>query len=269
MKISALQFHVIPADRKANMDTVARLADQAMAAGPDVLVLPEMWDIGFITRDVSSLADPDGREAGGFLSALARRHRVNIVGGSIARKDSGGLRNTCYIVNREGRRVAAYDKIHLFSLQGENTRFQAGDTPVTFDLEGVRAGIVICYDLRFGELTRMAALDGAKILFVPAAWPTVRLSFWQILLRARAMENQFFVVGVNICGFLGSQEYPGASLIVGPAGEILAQAGDGETCLSACCDPAALEKVRASLSFFQDRRPDVYRLSGNPEKIAS
>jgi predicted amidohydrolase len=236
-----------------------------MAAAPDVLVLPEMWDIGFITRDVASLADPDGEEARRFLRALARRHKVNIVGGSIARGSSGKPWNTCYIVNREGDCVAAYDKIHLFSHQGENVRFQAGDTPVVFELEGIRAGIFICYDLRFGELARMAALAGAKILFVPAAWPEARLSLWQVLARARAMENQAFLVGVNICGSLGSQKYPGASLIIGPEGGILAQAGDGEACITARCDLSVLEKLRADIPFFQDRRPDVYRLGRNPE----
>jgi predicted amidohydrolase len=133
---------------------------------------------------------------------------------------------------------------------------------VVFDLDGVRASVAICYDLRFGELSRMAALAGAKILFVPAAWPEARLCLWQLLLRARAVENQFFVAGVNTCGSLGSQRYPGSSLIAGPSGEILAQAGDGEACLAAACDLAVLEELRTSFNFFQDRRPDVYRLDG-------
>ncbi|MDR1359825.1 MAG: carbon-nitrogen family hydrolase [Deltaproteobacteria bacterium] len=265
LKISALQFAVVPADRKANMATVARLAEKAMADAPDVLVLPEMWDIGFITRDVSALADPDGREAGEFLGALARKHQVNIVGGSIARKKEDKLWNTCYVLNRAGSCIAAYDKIHLFSHQGEDTRFQAGNVPVVFDLDGVRSGVVICYDLRFGELSRMAALAGARILFVPAAWPEIRLSLWQLLLRARAVENQLFVAGVNICGRLGSLKYPGSSLIAGPSGEILAQAEDAEACLAADCDLAVLEDLRAAMPFFQDLRPDVYRLDLQPE----
>jgi predicted amidohydrolase len=247
------------------MAAVSRLAGRALAESPDVLVLPEMWDIGFITRDVASLADPDGEEARGFLSALARRNAVNIVGGSIACARNGELRNTCYIFNRQGGNIASYDKIHLFSHQGENTRFRPGNSLTAFELDGIRAGVLICYDLRFCEQARMAALSGVKILFVPASWPQIRLDMWQVLARARAMENQIFLAGANICGHLGSCKYPGASLIVGPEGEILAQAGDTETCLSARCDLDAQGKLRAAFTAFQDRRPDLYRLGSLPE----
>ena len=260
MKISALQLSVRLGDRRANQENAAVQIEAAMPACPDVLALPELWDIGFYPANVLELGDEDGRLAREFLSAQARRHRVNIVGGSIVRRQGDKIWNTAYVFDRQGGLVSAYDKIHLFTLAGEHKLFQPGSALALYELDNVPVGGITCYDIRFCELPRSVALAGAKVLFVPAAWPHPRLRHWRVLVQARAVENQFFVVAVNAAGQVNGVKLCGHSLMVDPWGEEIAEAGEEEQILTGVCDLSVIENIRNKLNMFRDRRPECYRL---------
>lgn len=260
MKICALQLEVRLGDRRANMENAAARMEAAMRIGPDVLVLPELWDIGFYPANVLELGDEDGRLAREFLSDQARRHRVNIVGGSIVRRQADKIWNTAYVFDRRGELASVYDKIHLFTFAGEQNLFQPGSALALYELDGVPAGSITCYDIRFCEQPRSMALAGAKVLFVPAAWAHPRLSHWRLLAQARAVENQFFVIAVNAAGRTDKVELCGHSLMVDPWGEIIAEAGEEEQILTGVCDVSVVEQVRGRLTVYRDRRPECYRL---------
>jgi len=261
MKISSLQMDVALGERKQNMEKVRSLTEKAMQEQPDVLVLPELWDVGFFPKNVVELSDKDGEIAKKFLSSLAKEHKINIVGGSIVRGDKDAIHNTQYIFDRQGNLIAEYDKVHSFSPSNEHVIFKAGSKSVTYELDGIKMGSIICYDLRFLEWVRVVALAGAQVLFVPAAWPHPRLNHWRLLNQVRAIENQFFVVAVNHVGKANDLEFCGHSLMVNPWGEVIAEAGDKEEILTAELDFAVIKDIRERINVFRDRRPELYDLN--------
>ncbi|HPK17104.1 MAG TPA: nitrilase-related carbon-nitrogen hydrolase, partial [Clostridia bacterium] len=192
----------------------------------------------------------------GYL--LAKELGFNIVAGSVANRRDGRLYNTAYVFDRAGDCVASYDKTHLFSPMGEDAAFARGGRLARFALDGARCSLVICYDLRFPELIRTLALDGLDILFVVSQWPERRIAHLSALARARAIENQAFVALCNSCGEAFGTKYGGRSAVVGPWGEILAEAAGEEETIAAQIDLAALEGVRASIPVFRDRRGELY-----------
>ncbi|WP_373481892.1 carbon-nitrogen family hydrolase [Acetobacterium sp.] len=262
MKICAIQMQVALKQLEANYQKAEALIRKAAAAGADVAVLPEMWSGGFITTDLDErLADGDGRRAQAFLGQLAGELKINIVGGSVATKKAGNYYNTGYVADRQGRIIADYDKAHLFSFAGEDKRFSAGDQLVTFALDGIPCGIIICYEIRFPEWARKQALAGTKVIFVPAEWPLPRVGHWRVLNQARAIENQIFVVAVNGCGeAVKDQQNAGNSMIIDPLGKLLADAGTDpqEKLIIANVDLAELDLARNKMTVFQDRRPELY-----------
>ena len=258
MKICAVQTGAAPGDRAANMRKAAQQIELAAGNGIDVLVLPELWDLGFYPANALELGDQDGKEAREFLSTLAARHGINIIGGSVVCKIDGKIRNRSYVFNRSGSEVAFYDKSHLFTPSGEHENFEAGNLLAFYELDGISVGQITCYDLRFGELVRTLALKGIKVLFVPAAWPHPRLNHWRILTQARAVENQMFVVAVNAVGTVSNLTFCGHSMMVDPWGEIIAEAGDGEQILIGALDLAIIADIRERINVFRDRRPELY-----------
>lgn len=258
MKVCAVQMGSVLGDRAANQRKAESLITLAAAQGADVLVLPELWDLGFYPANALELGDVDGKQAQIFLSALAKQHRINIIGGSITRKSQGRLWNTSYVFSREGVLISAYDKTHLFSPAKENENFQAGDAPAVYELDGVPVGQIICYDIRFGELVRTLALSGIKVLFAPAAWPVPRLNHWRLLVQARAVENQMFVVAVNTVGTVNSLTFCGHSMMVDPWGDIIAEAGSEEQLLLGELNLSVIADIRDRINVFRDRRPELY-----------
>ena len=235
------------------------LIGAAMKDAPDVVVLPEMWNTGFFPREnLTSQCDHDGQQVQERIGALAKKYAVNIVAGSVANCRAGKVYNTAYVFNRQGETIAAYDKTHLFSPMGEDDFFQKGDHLCTFTLDGVKCGLIICYDLRFPELTRALALQGMEMLFVVSQWPDVRIPHLRALCTARAIENQCYVVNCNGCGTAGETRYGGHSAIYEPLGGILAQAGSGEETICADCDLSAVAPLRSAIPVFHDRRPELY-----------
>lgn len=260
MRISLIQFSIAPSDRDANVERVRRHVQAAAADGADIAVLPELWDTSFYPADVREKADENGALAQAFLQDLAKSCNVHIVGGSIARRHEGNLYNTTYVIRRDGTLVSSYDKCHLFTPDKEDRVFTAGKELNVFSLDGVTMASVICYDIRFGEWVRMAALAGAKVLFVPAAWPDARIEHWKLLNRARAVENQFFVAAVNSCGSCGRLQFGGHSLLADPQGQVLNEGSGDDAILTEDIDTAVVDDIRSRINVFRDRRPELYHL---------
>lgn len=264
MEVAVLQMQVALGKPERNIDNLYRMAAKATVEHPDVLLLPELWRQGFYPRPVLSYADADGHETRAVLADIARKYQVNVVGGTVANAIGDKVFNTSYIFDRLGHLVATYHKAHLFSPSGEADDFTAGDSLVTFTLDGIKCGILVCYDVRFPEAARRLALDGISVLFVPSAWPLKRLIHWQTLIRGRAIENQMFVVACNAAGTDGSnQKLAGHSAIIDPCGEILATADEEETILQGNLRLAVQAQIKDTINVFGDRRPALYKKTPN------
>ena len=227
---------------------------------PDVVVLPETWNTGFFPEDLSACADRDGMRTKEIFSRLAKELHVHIVAGSVADRRDGRFYNTAYVFDRTGALVTSYDKTHAFTPMGEQLAFAQGDALCRFSLEGHDCGLIICYDIRFPELTRTLALQGMDLLFVVSQWPEKRSLHLQTLSRARAIENQMFLVLCNSCGTAEETRYGGGSALIDPWGETLAQAGREEEILAADLDFSVIDGTRSSINVFRDRRPELYHV---------
>ena len=260
MRVCAIQMDVVKGDRAANRATVGRMVGEAMKADcpPEVIVLPELWSTGYDLERAGELASPMGGDDASFLGELAVRYHVSFVGGSVLAEKGGRVYNRAQVVDSEGKYVAGYDKIHLFRLMAEDKYLAQGESPLSFSLGGMRCASVICYDIRFCELIRRLAVEGAEVLFVSAEWPLPRSGHWTTLLRARAIENQMYVVACNRCGVTGQEVFAGNSMIIAPDGAVLAHADTGEAVIHAELDPACVRQTRESIPVFQDRVPRLY-----------
>jgi len=261
VKIACAQMDVHLGDSAYNLPHALELIRRAAAEGADTVLLPETFNIGFFPREnLAELADRDGEIIKMVFGALAAELHINLVAGSAVTNRGGRIYNTAYVFDRDGACIASYDKTHLFTPMGEHDYFTPGKQLCTFTLDGVKCGLIICYDLRFPELTRTLALQDIELLFVPAEWPGVRRAHWQTLNRARAIENQIFLACCNGCGTAGETVYGGSSAIYDPWGEIKAEAGTQEEIILADCDFAVKEQIRNSIHVFRDRRPELYQL---------
>ena len=258
------------ADKAANLETAERLVAQAAATGADIVVLPEKWNAIGDAAVYHATAEPlDGGESVAAMSGWARTHGITLVGGSIAERRDGRekLSNTSIVFDSDGEIVATYRKIHLFDVEvggvvyRESEAEEPGGEAVLAEAEDWKLGLSVCYDVRFPELYRILALEGAHIVTVPAHFTTpTGKDHWQVLLRARAIENQLYVVAAAQVGetLPGKPAY-GRSLIVDPWGIVLAQAPDEETVITATLDRALLCSVRDKLPSLKNRQADAYR----------
>lgn len=256
------------ADLDGNVETAGRLCREAAARGADLVVLPEKWPAfgapDVIARSAQPLDGPLLEE----VASWARRLGIAIVAGSVSERVSASdrVRNASVALDREGRLVASYGKIHLFDVDVDGGRLREsdsdmpGDELVLCELCGVPVALTICYDLRFAELFTTYARAGAELFTVPAAFlERTGRDHWEVLLRARAIEAQAFVVASAQWGELpGGYRAYGRSLICDPWGTVLAQAPDGEGVIVADLQRAALERIRAELPSLRHRRPEVY-----------
>jgi len=261
MKVTCIQMDMVFAQSQENFSRATRLIEQAMLGAPDVLVLPETWNTGFFPKEnLPALCDNDGAQVKAKIGALAKEYGVNIVAGSVANVRDGKVYNTAYVFDRKGNCIASYDKTHLFTPMGEDNYFTPGDHLCRFMLDGVQCGLIICYDVRFPELTRSLTVPGLDMLFVVSQWPKVRTFHLRSLTTARAIENQMFVICCNSCGTAGETVYGGNSAIIDPWGETIALAGEVEQLLSADCDLEILTNIRSTIPVFRDRRPELYNI---------
>lgn len=262
MKISCIQMDMLLGEPEKNFRKAKELIEKtAKEEKPDVIVLPETWNTGFFPKEnLASLSDRDGKQVKTEFGALAKALSVNLVAGSVANLKNGKVYNTSFVFSRKGELVGEYDKTHLFTPMGEDNSFMKGDHLTSFTLDGIRCGVIICYDIRFPELTRTLSVAGLDILFVVSQWPLVRVPHLRALTKARAIENQMFVVCCNSCGKAGETVYGGNSTIHDPWGEVLAEAGEKECVVSADCRTEVLGGIRDSINVFRDRRPELYHI---------
>lgn len=253
MKIFCVQCDIVWENQPANYARVRELLAAEIFPAGSLVLLPEMFSTGFSMK-VASVAEDSPSATEEFLAQTARELGVFILGGLVTRRADGRGRNQAVAFSPAGKEVARYNKIQTFTLGGESQHYAAGKEIVTFSWQNFVVAPFICYDLRFPELFRRAVRQGAQLFVVIANWPAPRIHHWTALLQARAIENQAYVVGLNRCGTDPKQTYSGRSMIIGPRGEILAAAGDGERVISAEVDLAALLAYRVEFPALQDMR---------------
>lgn len=263
MRIAAVQLAYDDTESLADRtDRVVSLVRAESSA--DLVVLPELWSAGGFSYREWPVRSQD--VSGSVVSALAGAARdagVWLHGGSIAEHPESGetgpegksLWNTSVLIAPDGSVTATYRKIHRFGFAGgEPKLMEAGEDIVVTDIAGVSAGLSTCYDLRFPELYRAQVDRGAKVFVIPAAWPEARVDAWSLLLRARAIEDQCFVIGCNTAGTHARTTMGGHSAVIAPTGEVLAEAGGDQEVLRIDIDPAAVDDFREAFPVLRDRR---------------
>ena len=256
-------------DKTANLATAERLIDEAAGLGAQMVGLPEMFNFLTVDDKMAEGAESIDGPTAQFLQNKAREHHIYLHGGSIPTTipDSDRIYNTTLVFDPTGEQIANYNKIHLFDIHvegqssyKESTRVAPGNEMVTFETEHAQMGLTICYDIRFPELYRALTLAGAKVIFQPAAFTLYTgKDHWETLIRARAIENQVYMVSPAQIGTHGDgKQCYGSTMIVDPWGSILARAPERECVIVAEVDLAAQEKTRAGLPSLQHRRVDVY-----------
>jgi len=239
-----------------NLKKAVQMIENTAADGASAVILPELWSSGYDLENA-------GRHAGhspeilAELQRLADTHRI-CIGGSLLESAAGGLFNAfTWIAPQAVPQV--YRKVHLFRLMAEDQWLTPGSQMCAVQAPWGKSGLAVCYDLRFPELFRRYALDGARAFILPAEWPARRSEHWKILLRARAIENQCFLLAANCVGSSPKDQFGGCSALVSPWGEVLAEGSSSEEMvLSARLDTDLLDQAREFMPVFQDRRPDVY-----------
>lgn len=232
--------------------------------GHDLVLLPELWPAGgFSYRNWPAAAQDVTGEVSQRLSAAASEIDAFVHAGSIVERPSDGstgpegkdLWNTSLFFAPDGDLMATYRKIHRFGFAGGEPKFmEAGTELVHVDLDGVNAALSTCYDLRFPELYRLQTAAGAQLFAIPAAWPMSRIEHWRILLRARAIENQVFVLACNTAGTHADTEMGGHSAVIDPLGDVMAEAGVDQEVLSVELDLGAVARCREAFPVLDDRR---------------
>jgi len=276
MKIALIQMFV-HRDKSINLSRAEKLVSRAAAGGADLVCLPEVFCCEYNNKAFLENREPAGGVVWQSLSSSAAENGIWLIGGSIPEADGERTYNTSFVFDRSGRQVALHRKMHLFDIEvegGQNFResrtFTAGDQVTLFDTEFGRMGLCICFDIRFPELSRLMALDGAKVILCPASFNmTTGPAHWELMFRSRAVENQVFTAGCASARDLkGSYISYGNSMIVSPWGDVLARAGAEETILQVELDLELVTKVRRELPLLSARRGDLYRLEAINKKAA-
>lgn len=259
MELLGLQYDIVWENREENFAAVEShlRALSPLPAPGSLLVLPEMFSSGF-SMDVSRAADTTAAESEKFLSRLAQKHRLTVLGGIARRLPDGQGANEAVAFSSAGELLCRYRKIHSFSPGGEDQAYTAGSEIVIFPWNGFRVAPFICYDLRFPEVFRAASAAGADLFCVIANWPDRRQQHKTILLRARAIENQAFVLGLNRTGSDPNAGYAGQSALIGPKGEFLAEAGSAPAFIRATITPETTADWRTTFPALHDRRTDLF-----------
>ena len=253
-KAASVQFDITLGDVDANLSYVLSKIEKLSKEGVKLIVLPEMWSTGYAWRKLGKLSERTPE----ILQELKKASgKGTVIIGSIPEKDGEGIYNTAYVID-SGRVTGRYRKIHLFSPMKEDYFLKAGNEPLVCNTSVGNIGVLICYDVRFPELARRLTLDGAEILVVPAEWPHPRLDHWRTILKARAIENQLFVIAANRCGKQGVVRFCGNSMIVNPWGEVISEAGEGEETITAEIDLNLVTRYREEMPALKDRREEVY-----------
>lgn len=251
----------------------ARIAEAARQ-GADLVILPEMFSCPYQTAAFPLFSQPQGGENFTILQQCARENGVYLVAGSMPESDAENLYNTSFVFNPHGEMIAKHRKMHLFDIEisgrqvfKESDTLSAGNAVTVFDTPFGKMGLLLCFDIRFPELSRLTALKGAQCLIIPGAFNmTTGPAHWDLLFRARALDNQLYAIGVAPARDAhGSYVSYGHSLVVSPWGEIVAQLGDEDATLYYDVDLSENTRIRAQIPQILHRRQDVYGLQYGQE----
>jgi predicted amidohydrolase len=258
MRIATAQFEA-DASVETNVETALNRIADAASEGADLVVLPEIWNVGYFAFDrYEQDAEPLDGPTMTRLREAAREHGIHLHTGSVVERDGDDLYNTSALVAPDGELLDTYRKVHLFGYESEESQILTPGGEITaIDTELGTVGLTTCYDLRFPELYRSLAEEGVELLLITSAWPNARVEHWKLLNRVRALENQVFLAAANLTGTNEGVELAGQSLVVDPWGVPLANAGTGERTAYADVDLAEAEAIRGDFPAFADRRIDL------------
>lgn len=269
IKIAAIQMSTV-ADKMENVRTVKTYLEKIKDENPDFVILPEMFCCPYQTENFPIYAEKEGGPVWQQLSGYAKQYGIYLIGGSMPEKDAeGNVYNTSYIFDREGKQIGKHRKVHLFDIDvkggqtfKESDTLTAGDSDTVFDTEFGKIGVMLCFDIRFPELSRMMVNDGVKVIFVPAAFNmTTGPAHWELSFRTRALDNQIYMVGCApardiTAGYISW----GHSIVTNPWGAVVDMLDEKEGILLAELDMGYEERVREELPLLKSRRKDMYRL---------
>lgn len=272
IKIAAIQMSTV-ADKMENVRTVKTYLEKIKDENPDFVILPEMFCCPYQTENFPIYAEKEGGPVWQQLSGYAKQYGIYLIGGSMPEKDAeGNVYNTSYIFDREGKQIGKHRKVHLFDIDvkggqtfKESDTLTAGDIDTVFDTEFGKIGVMLCFDIRFPELSRMMVNDGVKVIFVPAAFNmTTGPAHWELSFRTRALDNQIYMVGCAPARDVSAGYISwGHSIVTDPWGRVTGMLDENEGILLAELDMDYEEQVREELPLLKSRRKDIYQLSQN------
>jgi len=272
IKIAAIQMSTV-ADKMENVRTVKAYLEKIKDENPDFVILPEMFCCPYQTENFPIYAEKEGGPVWQQLSGYAKQYGIYLIGGSMPEKDAeGNVYNTSYIFDREGKQIGKHRKVHLFDIDvkggqtfKESDTLTAGDSDTVFDTEFGKMGVMLCFDIRFPELSRMMVNDGARIVFVPAAFNmTTGPAHWELSFRTRALDNQIYMVGCAPARDVSAGYISwGHSIVTDPWGRVTGMLDENEGILLAELDMDYEEQVREELPLLKSRRKDIYQLAKN------
>ena len=268
IKIAAIQMSTV-ADKMENVRTVKTYLEKIKDENPDFVILPEMFCCPYQTENFPIYAEKEGGPVWQQLSGYAKQYGIYLIGGSMPEKDAeGNVYNTSYIFDREGKQIGKHRKVHLFDIDvkggqtfKESDTLTAGDSDTVFDTEFGKMGVMLCFDIRFPELSRMMVNDGARIVFVPAAFNmTTGPAHWELSFRTRALDNQIYMVGCAPARDVSAGYISwGHSIVTDPWGRVTGMLDENEGILLAELDMDYEEQVREELPLLKSRRKDMYK----------
>lgn len=272
IKIAAIQMPTVTA-KMENVRTVKTYLEKIKDENPDFVILPEMFCCPYQTENFPIYAEEEGGPVWQQLSGYAKQYGIYLIGGSMPEKDAeGNVYNTSYIFDREGKQIGKHRKVHLFDIDvkggqtfKESDTLTAGDSDTVFDTEFGKIGVMLCFDIRFPELSRMMVNDGARIVFVPAAFNmTTGPAHWELSFRTRALDNQIYMVGCAPARDVSAGYISwGHSIVTDPWGRVTGMLDENEGILLAELDMDYEEQVREELPLLKSRRKDIYQLAKN------
>lgn len=254
--VAIIQMDVVAGKPEKNIARASFFLEEARKSGAHIALLPELWLSGYVLDRAKELASPLGEGFFLEIAALARAHSIYLIGSTLEERD-GRFYNTATIFSPQGELLGVYRKIHLFAPMNETRFLSPGNEAPVFPLPWGNTALAICYDLRFPELFRLYTLKGAEIIFIPAHWPESRIEYWRLFLRARATENQVFVIGCNRT----KNEFGGWSGAYSPRGKAIVEGDKEETLLLAPIDMDEVSRAREEFPALKDRRPEIYSLT--------
>jgi len=253
MKIGMIQINTAWHDKEANFARAENLIQEASFKGCDILVLPEMFNTGF-SMEIEKIGEELNGQTSDFLAKTAAKYNTAIIAGYPILSEDGKGRNAAIAVDEKGQIIATYYKMHSFSYVDEHLHYDFGKDPIVFTIRGASASVFICYDLRFPEVFRRIA-KRINCIFVIANWPATRIDHWNTLLKARAIENECYVIGVNRTGTdANGLSYPGSSHVFSPSGVDLYAGNSQDELVLADIDLSEVAKVRNEFPFLSDMR---------------